>query len=206
MMYGPELIISLKRKYGELYEVGIGSTKVLFRALTFRELDELSIAEDYTSSVESEELIVKQALLYPEYEELEKLSAGIISTLAEEIIEESCFFNIKNGRSKLELEREKANDVRVLMKAFIIAAMPAYKAEELDAQTFAQLANKVALAEQILAMNFATQVSAFSEGGAAPTLLLIDDDEDEEEERRRAAMHNLTRKEGAAVANDPIAG
>lgn len=205
MEYSPELIIDLKYKYGELYEVSIGTTKIIFRALTFKEFDELSIAEDYTSSVESEELIVKQALLYPEFDEVLELSAGVISTLAEEIVEESCFFSVSKGREKLEAERAKMNDIRSLMKVFIIAAMPAYKSEELDNQTFAQLANKLALAEEIIGMTFHTQRAVFSEEGEAPTLVLVDPDEEEGEAERQASMHNLTRKEGAATANDPIA-
>ena len=205
MEYGPDLIIDLKRKYGELYEVAIGSTKIIFRALTFKEFNELSIAEDYTNSAESEELIVKEALLHPEFDELLKLSAGIISTLAQEIIDESCFFDIAKGRDIINAERENANDIRILMKAFIISAMPAYRMEELEDQTFAQLATKLVLAEEILEIRFHTQKSVFHEGGEAPTLILVDPEEEADEAEREASKHNLSRPDGAAVANDPVA-
>jgi hypothetical protein len=203
--YGPELIINLKQKYKEIYEVSISGHPIVFRALTFKEFDELAIAENYTSSADSEDAIVRQALLYPSFEDIEKLSAGVISTLAEEIVEESCFFSVAKGKEKLDAARTKAADIRTVMQTFVISAMPAYKLEELQDQTFSELAIKVALAEQILDMEFTVQQSVFSEQGVAPTLMLVDPEEEAAEEERRAAMHNLSRKEGAAVAEDPIA-
>jgi len=120
MEYNSNLIIEFKRKYSDIYQVEIGGTKIIFRALTFLEFDELSIAEDYTSSVDSEEEIVKTALLYPEFDELGTLGAGVVSSLAEEIIEESCFFDVKKSAAKLEEQRESISDIRNLMKSICV--------------------------------------------------------------------------------------
>ena len=191
MEYNSNLIIEFKRKYSDIYQVEIGGTKIIFRALTFLEFDELSIAEDYTSSVDSEEEIVKTALLYPEFDELGTLGAGVVSSLAEEIIEESCFFDVKKSAAKLEEQRESISDIRNLMKAFVLAAMPVYKEEELDRQTFVQLSHKVALSEQILEMNFYSQRGVFSEEAKPPVLVLIDP---EEEVAKKAGMDPIAEK------------
>lgn len=199
-------IAELKAEHGQVFEIPVDAqNSVVFRALTFAEFDRLAINEDYVSSVDSEDDIVRTALLHPEFDELEKLSAGIISGLCEEIIEQSSFFDISKATENLNTAREKKNDVRTLMKAFVITAMPAYKPSELDDLTFAELSELVSLAEQILELQVATFQTAFVEGGEAPTMLLIDEEAEAVEQARQNDMHNLTRKDGAAVAGDPIA-
>lgn len=205
-MLSPEDIVKLKTLYGEVFEIPIhGSLSVVFRALTFAEFDDLAITEDYISAVDSEDNIVKQVLLYPDFSELENLGAGVVSTICEEIIEQSAFFNVSKAMEKLGQARGKKEDVRFIMKAFVIAGIPAYKPEDLDDMTFLELSNKVALAEQIIELKVAIQQSAFAEGAEPPTLMLIDEEAESEEQERRKAMHNLTRKEGTALADDPIA-
>lgn len=205
MEYGPELIIELKKQYSEIYEVELGTTRIIFRALTFKEFDELSIAEDYSSSAEAEELIVKCALLHPPYADLEKLSAGYISALAEEIVVESCFFDVKKAVDKLEEAREKMNEVRSIMKVFILSAMPAYKIEELDDQTFSQLIDKVALAEEILDIDFHIQRASSFEDGSAPELQFLDPEKEAAQQKRAVQKHDASRPEGSAIMGDPVA-
>lgn len=205
-MISSEQIAELKSLYGEIFAIPINNNlTVIFRALTFAEFDKLALTEDYVSIVESEDSIVKNALLYPDFSELEKLGAGVLSNLCEEIIEESAFFNVSKAMEKLEQARSHTEDVRFTMKAFIIAAIPAYKPEELDAMTFLELANRVALAEQILRINASTHSSAFIEGADTPALILVDEQAELEEQERQKSMYNLTRKDGTAIADDPIA-
>jgi hypothetical protein len=205
-MLSSEDIAKLKTQYGEVFEISVNKTlSVIFRALTFAEFDNLAITEDYISAVDSEDNIVKKVLLHPDFSELENLGAGVLSTICEEIIEESAFFNVSKAMEKLGQARSKKEDVRFIMKAFVISAIPAYKPEDLDGMTFLELSNKVALAEQIIELKVAMQQSAFAEGAEPPTLVLIDEEAEAAEQERRKAMHNLTRKEGAAVADDPIA-
>ena len=205
-MLEPRQIAELKSKHGQVFEIPIDSqNSVVFRALTFAEFDKLALTEDYISSIDSEDDIVKTALLYPKFSELDKLSAGIVSSLCEEIIEQSSFFDIAKASENLEAARQKQNDVRTLMKAFVIAAIPAYKPDELDQLTFHGLSELVSLAEQILELQVATFQTAFVEGAEAPTMLLIDEEAEAIEQARQNDMRNLTRKEGTAVAGDPIA-
>lgn len=87
------------------------------------------------------------------------------------------------------------------MKAFVLAAMPVYRSEDLDDLTFSQLSEKVALAEKIIEIKQ-------SMNGVEPTnmsLELIDPEEEEMKARQQAARHNLSRKEGEAEFGDPIA-
>lgn len=197
-------IAELKKKYGEVFHVEIDGIEIIFRALTFKEFNDLSIEEDYYSSVESEEAIVRTALVYPEFEILERGRAGVLSALAEEIIEESAFFNAEKAKELLEEHRENSESILISMKALIISAMPSYNDEMLDNYTFSQLLEKVALAEQIHAIKFYSNRGSLSSEADPPSLLLMDGTE-EEDAARKAAIRDIARKPGTATSNDPIA-
>jgi hypothetical protein len=87
------------------------------------------------------------------------------------------------------------------MKAFVLAAIPTYKPDDLDEMTFSQLSEKVALSEKIIEIKQTMN-------GIEPTnmsLELIDPEEEEIKAKQKAARHNLSRKEGEAEYDDPIA-
>lgn len=91
--------------------------------------------------------------------------------------------------------------VRSLMKAFVLATISTYKPEDLDEMTYSQLAEKVALAERIIEI---TQ-NMHSIQPNDLKLELIDPEEEEEKKKRTAARHDLSKTEGAAKYDDPIA-
>jgi hypothetical protein len=175
-----ELIVDLKKRHGEIFQMDFGDQALVFRALTLKEFENLAIEEGHSDSAQSEDNIVQTALLYPSMSVLEKMSAGLISVLAEEIIEESSFLNISKAQEILDSQRKEMNDIKALVPIFIISAMPSYKLEDLENKTFNELLYMVAMAEEILGMRFQTEYHLLSgEGGGSPMMLLGDTDEEQ---------------------------
>jgi hypothetical protein len=93
-MLDSEKLYELKKLYGSLFITQLKKQEVIFRELTFSEFDRISEYQnspEYTN-VDIEDLIIKTAVLYPEEINLDKYPAGLISSLAEEILEESRIF------------------------------------------------------------------------------------------------------------------
>jgi hypothetical protein len=121
--------------------------------------------------------------------------------LAQKIIDVSGFYSARLAKNTLSEKREKSGEVRNLMKAFVLAAIPTYRPDDLDEMTFSQLSEKVALSEKIIEIKQTMN-------GIEPTnmsLELIDPEEEEIKAKQKAARHNLSRKEGEAEYDDPIA-
>lgn len=192
-------IFQWKKRHGQIFSVGFRDEEYVFRAVTISEYYDLSLHKNDFSSADTEDAIVKAALLYPQKLDSDSAPAGLVSTLAEEILNISGFNDAKYAKSLVEEYRQNADDVWVLMKAIIIAAMPAYAEEHLDSLSFEQLAKKVVLAEKILELQKA------SREGAEVKLEIIDPEEEmakaEAQHRRELAM----RKDGQALPHDPIA-
>lgn len=199
----PEKLYEIKKKYGSAFAVNVKGQDVVFRELTFNEYDkvvEFKNSED-KSSADAEDLIISAAVVYPENFNFEKLPPGLITSLAQEIIDFSGFYSARLAKSILESKREQAKEVRSLMKAFVLATIPSYTPEQLDEMTFSQLAERVALSEKIIEI----QQSSY---GIQPTnieLKLIDPEEEQQKKKASAARHNLSKKDGEAVYEDPIA-
>lgn len=188
-----------KQDYGQVYSVTDRGDEYVFRALTYREFD-IVVRTSPESSAEAEEEVVNQGLLYPE-ELPPRAPAGLVTSLAERIMEVSGFGSPKRMKAVLEQKRVAASsDLRTLMKAFIMASMPIYTEEELDDYTFDQLAWKLALAEQVLKVQ---QSSIGIENEIK--LDIIDPEEEEEKAAQERQLHAVAKKEGTAGFNDPIA-
>lgn len=199
----PELLYNLKKKYGSVFSVDLKGQEVIFRELTFNEFDKITEYKnsEIAASTDAEDLIISSAVVYPKNFNFEKLSPGLISSLAQQIIDFSGFYSARIAKQVLENKREHAAQVRSLMKAFVLATISAYSPEDLDDMTFSQLAEKVALSEKIIEIQQGIN-------GVQPTnlnLQLIDPEEEEQKRKTTAARHNLSKKVGEAVYEDPIA-
>jgi hypothetical protein len=199
----PDFLHSLKKKYGSIFSVNIKGQDIIFRELTFNEYDRIVEYKnnENSSSLEAEDLIISSAVVYPENYNFEKLPAGTISSLAQEIIDFSGFYSPSLAKQILLSKRKTANEVRGLMKAFVLSTIPAYKPEDLDDMTFSQLAERVALSEKILEINQNSYGVALSN----ITLELIDPEEENIKQAAKAARHNLSKRAGEASYEDPIA-
>lgn len=202
-MIDPEVLIELKQKHGPLFATSVKGIDLLFRELTFEEFDKISKIQDggNFSSADAEDKILEYTLVYPDANALNRIPAGAVSSLSQEILDASGFASARTAKRILEEKRAAAGEVRSLMKAFVLATIHAYKPEDLDKMSFSELAEKVALAEKIIEI---TQTM----NGMQPSemkLDLIDPEEEAEKERMRAANYNASRKQGEAAYEDPVA-
>lgn len=202
-MLDSELIFSLKNKYGNIYSVEIKNATLVFRELTFVEYDQILHYQELedSSSADIEDLILKFSIVYPENFDIYKIPPGNVSRLAQTVLDISGITSAKVAKDILEEKRYQANEVKNLMKAFVLATIHSYSPDQLDEMTFSELAEKVALAEKIIEIRQGMN-------GVEPnnlTLQLIDPEEEAEKEKTRAARHNLSKKDGEAAYEDPIA-
>jgi hypothetical protein len=199
----PEKLYELKKRYGSIFSTLAKNQEVFFRELTFEEYDKIIEYKnsDAHSSVDIEDIIIGAAVIYPEDFNINSLPPGLISSLSQQIVDVSGFYSAKIAKKILEDKREKANEVRSLMKAFVLATIHTYNPKDLDGMTFSQLAENVALSEKIIEIQQ-------SINGVEPTninLQLIDPEEEVEKKKTSEARHNLSKKEGEASYSDPIA-
>lgn len=148
-----EILLELRKEWGEINTVAFKGQDIIFRALRFEEFDEISrLYDSEWDSAEAEDAVVTTAIIYPENFDLNKYPAGLITSLADEILIVSGFRPGDEQFTKgvLEKYRLEMQEFRNMMKAFIIAAMPSYTEEDLDKYTFSGLARKLALAEKII--------------------------------------------------------
>lgn len=146
----PEQISKWKQEYGKVLSASMFGDDYVFRVMKFRELREIQKIKDQT---EAEDAIVERCLLFPSFKDLEDRVAGVVSSLAEEIIDFSCFMNPDRAKLILQEEKEKAEDVWTAMKSIVLMAMPSYKYDELDDMTFEEMSRLVALSEKVIRLN-----------------------------------------------------
>lgn len=202
-MFDPSFIFEIKNKYGSIFQTSVKKQAILFRELTFYEFDQIAEFQKNgdTTNADIEELIIKFAVVYPENFNPDIYPAGAISSLADEILEESGFSSAKKAKSIVEEKRENVKEVRWLMKAFVLATLSSYKPEDLDDITFSKLAELVALSEKIIEI----QQNASGMESTNVSLQLIDPEEELEKQRDFAQRFNSSRKDGEAKFEDPIA-
>lgn len=202
-MIDPSFIFEVKNKYGSIFETAIKKQRILFRELTFAEFDKVAEFQKNgdTTNADIEELIISCAVVYPQNFSPDSYPAGAISSLADEILEESGFSSARRAKQIVEQKREKVQEVRWLMKAFVLATLSTYKPEELDNMTFSRLAELVALSEKIIEI----QQNASGMEATNVSLQLIDPQEELEKQKDFANRFNSSRKEGEAKFEDPIA-
>jgi hypothetical protein len=199
MALDPELIAHWKQEHGQVFSIPYRDEEYVIRAITIAEYYTLKQLERDYSSAETEDAIVKMALLYPAGIDADNAPAGIVSALAEEVFNISGFGDPQYAKSVLENYRQESNDVWVLMKAMILTAMPSYTEEFLDGLTFDQLASKVALAEKIIDLQKA------SHEGADISLEIVDPEEEAAKEEQKRQREAASRTDGHALSTDPIA-
>ena len=201
-MLDPEVLYELKLLYGSVFETSLKKDTVIFRELTFSEFDQITEHQKSgESSAEIEELIIKLGVIYPVDIELDHYPAGMVSSLAEEILNESGFASAGKAKRILDEKRLEASEVRSLMKAFVLATITSYTPEDLDNLTYTKLAQKVALSEKIMEIKQAI----LGIESTNVTLQLIDPEEVMEQQEDKAKRYNQSRKEGEAKYNDPVA-
>lgn len=191
----PEQIAQWKVQYGSIYSTPVRNVNYVFRAITLKQFQD-AFKDTTASAADREETIIRIALIHPLEIDFDGISPGVVSALAEEILEVSGFQNPKLAREKLEARRKEYTDVFILMKAMILATMPTTDVDLLDELTFDQLLNKVVLAEKIIEVHQAIM------GGEPVKLVLVDP---EAEEAEQTFKHAAQKKPGTAGYNDPIA-
>ena len=189
-----------KAKYGDVYSVEARDQIFVFRALTFKELKQVSNAAASASYVDLEDYVVQHALLYPAVEIAENLPAGAYSSLADAIRDASGLGDAKTAIATLEQAREDANNVINVAKVYILATMPSYSEESIEDLTATQLFHKVALSERIIELQ--QQIAS----GAQLVFTIIDPEEEQQklEEKERLAQERLEimRKKGIQPRNE----
>jgi hypothetical protein len=201
-MIAPEFLYELKSLYGSVFQTYLKKQLVIFRELTFAEFDKITEHQNSgESSAEIEDLIIKIGVVYPEDINVDAYPAGLVSSLAEEILEESGFASPKKAKRILDEKRLEASEVRSLMKAFVLATITSYTPEDLDNLTYTKLAQKVALSEKIMEIKQAI----LGIESTNVNLQLVDPEEVMEKEQDKANRYNQSRKEGEAKYNDPVA-
>jgi hypothetical protein len=202
-MIDSDTLFHLKEKYGNIYSVDIKGSTLVFRELTFQEYSKIMYLrgiEDY-SSADVEDYILSYSVVYPEDFDLNKIPPGNVSALAENVLDISGITSVKLAIRIMNEKRAEINEVKNLMKAFVLATITSYTPEQLEAMTFSELAEKVALSEKIIEI----QQAIHNIPSNNISLQLIDPEEEEEKEKQKAAKHNLAKMPGAATYGDPIA-
>jgi hypothetical protein len=202
-MLTADVIFSLKNKYGNIYSVNIKNQTVVFRELTFKEYDKILYLKNLENidSSDIEDVILEYAVIYPEGFDTLSIPPGVVSNLSSEILDISGFYSASVAKGVLEQKRFEANEVKNLMKAFVLATISIYSPEDLENMTFSELAEKVALSEKII------EIKQNANGMESTDLKiqLIDPEEEEVKKQVSAARHNLSKKDGEAAYEDPIA-
>ena len=205
------IVADLKRKYGRVFLVSEGGKDYVFRCLRIYEFQK--VINDFEVDAEAEDFIVENTLVWPtDCRPLNSLRPGTVTTVANDILDESAFTNPKKARAIFEAERDHALEAIEIMRAVVLACGDVLGVQEQDINryTFDQLAKKTALAEQIIQIRKSI---------VDPTLELhleiIDPEELIEADRAeqdRALKESLSprneegrSKFGTATVNDPIA-
>lgn len=196
-----EQIHEWKQEYGdgEIYSTEIKGRVFVFRTLNVGEFMSLPIGQGNGDQFELEDLILSWGVLYPKNAELDRIPAGIASTIAEEILEVSGFLNPSRAKELLDQKREESGQLIQLMKIFISAAMPSFDVNRVNQMSFSKLIETVVMAEKIF------EIQGAILRGDKVSLDLLDPNEELNNEAAERHNHALNRKPGQAGFNDPVA-
>lgn len=146
-------IAGWRHEYGRVFTATVRGEDWYFRPLAVGEYEEV-LALEYDPTCDSESLVVEKTLLHPSFELAESRPAGVITTLAGEILSSSGFANAEVLQSYLDEHRQHIEaSVIEMMYATIIAAMPMNSIEELRKLTLDSLLYRVAMAERVIAIH-----------------------------------------------------
>lgn len=197
-MYSSQDVQQWKQQYPSIYLVDYEIGSFVFRQITIGEYIN-SIGNDSLTQSEKEELVVQYTLLYPLDFNFDEAPLGLVTGLFTEILEHSGLANHDSSREILESERQISGNIDKSMKAVIIAAMPAYKEEDLDKLTYRQLCSKVIIAEQILSIN------ALIAAGESIAFEIPDPNQELEKQQKIKDKYIRNRRDGQPLPDDPIA-
>ncbi len=132
-----------------MYSTVADGKTVVFRPLTWQE--QHSLVEGATEDCEQADNIVETCLLYPDYDSLiEDFDAGVVETLATEIVNASGFSSVEAFNEGLIWAREETKKVEYEVIAAICKAFPAYTPEAVYDLQFLDIMVRLAIAEKIL--------------------------------------------------------
>lgn len=214
MSLNSQQINEAKALFGDVFEVTIGKVDYAFRALTVQEYYKFLDIDE--SSADIEEIVVMNAVIWPNEFDINKMRAGDVTALSNRILEFSGFSSLEIVNEYLAQAREEVKTAIPLMQAFIMSVMPTYNKEVLDTYTLKQITSLVATAEYII------DIQSSIARGESLTLGLTATDEPEQapQPARQRVSHKDVNPDdlemvyqdpdkpsrvGTAVANDPIA-
>lgn len=138
-------------EYGRLFTATLRGDEYTFRPLTIDEYNYIIACESYDSQVDSEAIVVQTALLEPDYDYVESQPAGVITSLASEILSSSGFASVEVMQQYLQEYRQLIGENLIeTMCATIISAIPTYSVEQLKSFTLDRLLYLVAMSEQVI--------------------------------------------------------
>ena len=151
MKPSPEFLAENRQAFGEIYLIEGPESVYVFRPLTFNEIDSL-LAHKELSTMDAEDLVVRFAVIWPEDFDPDNEKPGLVSNLAEGILDNSHIHDAAKAQQVLDAKRFDATQARHSMKALVLACYDSLQISdaELDNMTFTQLCSKVALAELIM--------------------------------------------------------
>jgi hypothetical protein len=144
------IIADTKRRYGKVFVTQDMGTTFYFRPMTNADIKLLQGMSTSQSRMDIEEALIDSCVIWPLNYDYDKHSAGFVTSLCEEIREYSGFDDQDFFLQMVDQARNDANRVTTLMKALIIAAIPAYKPEDIDNMSLFKQTETLALAERIL--------------------------------------------------------
>ena len=166
-------IDALKKEHGSIYAASVSGYDVIFRRLLLEEFQYLLDTD--SSPMDQEDYLIAQGVVWPAEFDADDLTPGEATMLSQRIVDVSGLSSIAEASETLtELREKRSNSVATMLKAFIIAAMPTYRPEELDRLTFPELCELLVLSENVIRLQ-----QDVAMGGEA-TLSIMDHSEAEE--------------------------
>lgn len=185
-------------EYGRLFTAALRGDEYTFRPLTIDEYNYIIACESYDSQVDSEAIVVQTALLDPGYDYVESQPAGVITSLASEILSSSGFASVEIMQQYLQEYRQLiAENLIETMCATIISAIPTYSVEQLKSFTLDRLLYLVAMSEQVIRFQ---QESMQNE-----IMFSIEPQQEEATEEQPKQSSGEPPQPGSVRSDDPIA-
>lgn len=152
-MVSEEILQDWRETYGEIFSVEFEGAPYYFRALTIGEIDRIkSYVGPNPSAIDLENIYVTVGLIYPQVD-FNKIKAGYITKLAEEIMRISGVLDPMVIVEQLHRTRDGFEfELIEMMKVFILAAMPGVNEEYLNQLNLNQLIKKVIQSEKIFSL------------------------------------------------------
>lgn len=166
----PNLLVTLKKKYGSIFVMEDMGIEFLCRPMTKADITDLNMLQNYVSSAEVEDEMLRRCVIMPEHYDFNNHSAAFVSFLSAEITDRSGFGDEDRFLELLEEARVDATRVTNTMKALVIAAIPTITLAEFEDMTLKKQIELVALSEKILELHRAQlphlELLKEDEGGA----------------------------------------